>query len=98
MEYEALNKETPEMKELISGIRNVISRLGEIKKTHRPLFQGELYLTGKEVCQKLYLAPRTLQDYRDKGIIPYIQIGGKILYKLSDIQRVLDENYINKYL
>ncbi|GAD08375.1 hypothetical protein PORCAN_2017 [Porphyromonas crevioricanis JCM 13913] len=37
-----------------------------------------------------------MQDYRDKGIIPYTQIAGKILYKLSDINRLLLENYRNK--
>ncbi|KXB37653.1 hypothetical protein HMPREF1869_00239, partial [Bacteroidales bacterium KA00251] len=43
--------------------------------------------------ERLFLSPRTLQDYRDKGIIPYTQIAGKILYKLSDIDRLLQENY-----
>ena len=60
MEFETINKETPEMKQLIS--------------------------------------PRTLQDYRDKGIFPYTQIAGKILYRMSDLQRILKENYINRNL
>ena len=85
MEYETINKETPEMKQLISGIREVNKRIREIAQTHRPLFGGEIYLTGREVCEHLFISPRTLQDYRDKGIIPYTQIAGKILYCLSDI-------------
>ena len=93
MEYETINKETPEMKQLISGIREVSKRLREIAQTHRPLFGGEIYLTGREVCERLFVSPRTLQDYRDKGIIPYTQIAGKILYRLSDLQRILKENY-----
>ena len=64
-----------------------------IAQTHRPLFEGEIYLTGREVCERLFLSPRTLQDYRDKNIIPYTQIAGKILYRLSDINRILSENY-----
>ena len=32
MEYETINKETPEMKELISGIKEVSKRIGEIAK------------------------------------------------------------------
>ena len=93
MEYETINKEIPEMKQLISGIQKVSKRIREIAQTHRPLFGGEIYLTGREVCQRLFVSPRTLQDYRDKGIIPYTQIAGKILYKLSDINRLLQENY-----
>ena len=36
---------------------------------------------------------RTLQDYRDRKIIPYTQFAGKILYKASDLERILEENY-----
>lgn len=93
MEYETISKETPEMKQLISDIQEVSKRLREIAQTHRPLFWGEIYLTGREVCERLFVSPRTLQDYRDKGIIPYTQIAGKILYRLSDINRLLQENY-----
>ena len=93
MEDEIVNKETPEMKQLISGIREVRKRLREIAQTYCPLFGGEIYLTGREVCERLFVSPRTLQDYRDKGIIPYTQIAGKILYRLSDINSLLQENY-----
>ena len=88
-----INKEAPEMKQLISGIKGLTNRVRNIAQTHRPLFEGEIYLTGREVCERLFLSPRTLQDYRDKGIIPYTQIAGKILYRLSDINRILSENY-----
>ncbi|WP_298632274.1 helix-turn-helix domain-containing protein [uncultured Porphyromonas sp.] len=98
MEYETINKETPEMKQLISGIKGLTNRVRSIAQTHRPLFEGEIYLTGREVCERLFLSPRTLQDYRDKGIIPYTQIAGKILYRLSDINRILSENYVNRNL
>ena len=93
MEHEIINKETPEMKQLISGIQEVSKRVREIAQTHRPLFGGEIYLTGRGVCERLFVSPRNLQDYRDKGIIPYTQIAGKILYRLSDINRLLQENY-----
>ena len=93
MEHEIVNGETSEMKALISGIKEMTKQLIEIAETHRPLFGGEIYLTGREVCQRLFISPRTLQDYRDKGIIPYTQIAGKILYRLSDINQLLQENY-----
>ncbi|KKC51065.1 helix-turn-helix domain-containing protein [Porphyromonas gulae] len=93
MEHEIVNRETPEMKELISGIREMTKRLKEIAETHRPLFGGEIYLTGREVCERLFISPRTLQDYRDRGVIPYTQIAGKILYRLSDLEKILSERY-----
>lgn len=93
MEHEIVNRETPEMKELISGIKEMTKRLKEVAETHRPLFGGEIYLTGREVSERLFISLRTLQDYRDKGVIPYTQIAGKILYRLSDINQLLQENY-----
>ena len=96
MEHEIVNRETPEMKQLISGIQEISKGIREIAQTHRPLFGGEIYLTGREVCERLFISPRTLQDYRDKGIIPYTQIAGKILYRLSDINSLLQENYVKQ--
>ena len=31
------------------------------------------------------------------GVIPYIQLGGKILYRESDIQKILMPNYREAY-
>ena len=85
--------EADDMQVGLSAISSVSKRIKEVAQTHKPLFAGELFLTGKEVCEWLYISPRTLQDYRDKGIIPYTQIAGKILYRLSDINSLLQENY-----
>ncbi|WP_231369784.1 helix-turn-helix domain-containing protein [Segatella salivae] len=81
------------MQVVLSAISSVSRRIKEVAQTHKPLFGGEHFLTGKEVCELLYISPRTLQDYRDRKVIPYTQIAGKILYRLSDLQRILKENY-----
>ena len=91
-----LNMESDEMQLVVSALRSVGKRIVEVAETHKPLFAGELFLTGKEVCERLYISPRTLQDYRDKGIIPYTQFAGKILYKESEIERILKNNYREK--
>ena len=88
-----LNMESDEMQLVVSALRGVEKRIVEVAETHKPIFSGELFLTGKEVCEWLYISPRTLQDYRDRKVIPYTQIAGKILYRLSDLQRILKENY-----
>ena len=88
-----LNMESDEMQLVVSALRGEGKRIVELTETHKPLFAGELFLTGKEVCERLYISPRTLQDYRDRKIIPYTQFAGKILYKSSDLERLLEENY-----
>lgn len=88
-----LNMESDEMQLVVSALRGVEKRIVEVAETHKPLFAGELFLTGKKVCERLYISPRTLQDYRDRKIIPYTQFAGKILYKTSDLEKLLEENY-----
>ena len=88
-----LNMESDEMQLVVSALRGVEKRIVEVEETHKPLFAGELFLTGKKVCERLYISPRTLQDYRDRKIIPYTQFAGKILYKTSDLEKLLEETY-----
>ena len=88
-----LNMDTDDMQVVLSAINSVSRRIKEVSETHKPLFGGEHFITGKEVCERLYISPRTLQDYRDKGIIPYTQFAGKILYKVSDLEKLLEEYY-----
>ena len=88
-----LNMENDEMQLVVSALRSVGKRIVEVAETHKPLFAGELFLTGKEVCERLYISPRTLQDYRDRKITPYTQFAGKILYKASDLEWLLEEKY-----
>ena len=84
-----LNIEAYDMQVVLSAISSVSRRIKEVAQTHKPLFGGEHFLTGKEVCERLYISPRTLQNYRDRRIIPYTQFAGKILYKVSDLERML---------
>ena len=88
-----LNMDADEMLVVLSALDKVNRRIKEVAQTHKPLFGGEHFLTGKEVCERLYISPRTLQDYRDRRIIPYTQFAGKILYKELDLERLLEDNY-----
>jgi hypothetical protein len=71
------------------------NRIEEILKNYRPVMNGEIYLSGEDVCKLLHISKRTLQQYRDDNILPYIQIGGKIIYKETDILTILEQNYIS---
>lgn len=90
-----LNMEADDMQVVLSAISGVSKRIKEVAQTHKPLFGGEHFLTGKEVCERLYISPRTLQDYRDRRIIPYTKFAGKILYKVSDLERLLEDSHKN---
>ena len=64
---------------------------------YRPTLGGERFFTDKEVSARLKVSRRTLQDYRNEGRIAYIQLGGKILYRESDIERMLADGYRSAY-
>ncbi len=88
-----LNMDADDMQVVLSALEGVNRRIKEVAQTHKPLFGGEHFLTSKDVCERLYISPRTLQDYRDRKIIPYTQFAGKILYKMSDLEKLLNEHY-----
>ena len=90
-----LTNETEEVIEQQQMIMQLRNRIEEILKNYRPVMNGETYLSGEDVCQLLHISKRTLQQYRDDKILPYIQIGGKIIYKESDILTILEQNYIS---
>lgn len=61
--------------------------------SRKPTLNGESFYTDEELSKKLKLSRRSLQDYRNEGRIPYIKLGGKILYRASDIEKLLEEGY-----
>ena len=81
------------MKELESML-NGIESMNEKSKAS---FGNERFLTDKEVSAWLKVSRRTLQDYRNNGMVSYYQLGGKILYKESDIEKLVMGGYRNAY-
>ncbi len=88
---------TPENNERVKAFFHSIERLTQIMEdlfSHRkPELNGESYYTDEELSEKLKISRRSLQDYRNQGRIPYIKLGGKILYRASDIERLLEDGY-----
>jgi len=87
------NEDMLALLEAMVGIKN---ELLYIREYFHPLLKGEIYLSGEQVCEMLHISKRTLQQYRDDNILPFIQIGGKIIYKETDLVRILEENYTGK--
>ena len=54
------------------------------------------WLDNKLVCELLKISPRTLQTYRDTGVLPYTQIGRKCYYKATDIEQFINQQQIKK--
>lgn len=51
------------------------------------------FLDNQEFIQLMNISKRTSQSWRDEGIVSFSQVGGKIYYRMSDVQKLLDSNY-----
>ncbi len=50
------------------------------------------WLDNQDVCEILDITKRTLQSYREKGLLPYSRIEYKIRYKPEDMQKLLQSS------
>jgi len=64
------------------------------KLTNKTNVNNNNWLTNGDVIQILRISQRTLQSYRDRGILPFAQIGRKIYYKESDLDDYMEQHYI----
>lgn len=88
---------SPETVEFIETLDKLTGLIKAAFSQRTPHFNGEKYLTNKDLSRLLHMSERLLQDYRDTGKIPYIKISGKILYKESDVLKLLEKNYVEGY-
>ena len=93
MSNEIITRENDRIKRFFGSLDRMLDKIESALTGCKPTLNGERFLSDPEVSDRLKVSRRTLQDYRTTGRIPYIQLGGKVLYRESDIQKLLEENY-----
>ena len=96
-ENNLITKDNEQVVAFFKSLDRMLDGIENLTRNYRPMLNGERYLTDAEVAEKLKLSRRVLQDYRNEGRIPYCKLGGKILYRESDVQRMLDDGYQNTF-
>jgi hypothetical protein len=56
----------------------------------------EEWIDSQQAMVVLKIKKRALQNFRDKGMLPFSHVHGKCYYKTSDVEALLKSNYINK--
>ena len=56
----------------------------------------DVFFDNQEFMLLMNISKRTAQDWRNKKIIEFSQVGNKIYYRLSDIKKLLNDNYNTK--
>ncbi|MDR0606151.1 MAG: helix-turn-helix domain-containing protein [Bacteroidales bacterium] len=97
MENNLITRDHEKVKSFFLSLERMLDSTENLVENCKPSLNGERYLTDKEVSERLKVSRRTLQDYRTDGKIPYYQLGGKILYRESDIERMLNDNYFSSF-
>jgi excisionase family DNA binding protein len=81
------------VKRVLESMKEVLALYKNVTGNYRPMLDGERYLTDREVAEILKVSRRTLQEYRNDGVLPYILLGGKVLCRESDLENVLESCY-----
>lgn len=80
------------------AFKSLIKKLDEVKNcfsnSREKESEEEEWLPSVEVLKLLKISKRTLQNYRERGILSYSQFGAKIYFKKTDIISHLEKNYI----
>ena len=81
-------------KSALDGMTNELKALLELTENatmkYISIFKEEKWLDNQEVCLMMNITKRTLQTYKDKGLLPYSKLNRKNYYKRSDVQALLE--------
>ncbi len=80
---------TPEVRQMF---RDELTKFFPEPLTTKQAHNPEI-ITGDELCKKLNVTTQTLIKWRQKGKIPYLQLGASIRY---DLEKVLDALEVTK--
>ena len=75
--------------ELIKKLEGLINRLYQNENKTNSFF-----LDNSQFIKLMGISQKTAQTWRDTGVVSFSQIGNKIYYRISDIQQLLNDNYI----
>lgn len=90
---EVLTMEDEPIATVVQSMRKSSKWLSSFLEGYRPPLDGERYLTDKEVADLLRVSRRTLQEYRNNRVLPFILLAGKVLYPESGLRELLEKNY-----
>jgi hypothetical protein len=61
-------------------------------------FRNTEFLNINQTAKYLCVSKRTLQNYRDKKLISYVQIKGKIYFLKKDLREFMERYYVDNHI
>lgn len=94
---ETITAADPRIMRLTTQADDITAMCQQLKDEYHPLLHGKRFITDAMLSELLGVSRRTTQDYRDRGLIHYYRLDGKILYAEEDIEIFLQSNYRPKF-
>lgn len=94
---ETVTATDPRIVRLTAQADDITEMCQNLRDEYHPLLNGRRFITDAMLSELLGVCRRTTQDYRNRGIIPYYRLEGKILYAEEDIETFLQSNYRPKF-
>lgn len=94
---EIITDTDPRIMRLTAQADDITSMCQRLQAEYHPMLHGKRFITDAMLSELLGVSRRTTQDYRDRGLIPYYRLDGKILYAEEDIEAFLQSNYRPKF-
>jgi hypothetical protein len=86
LELPELFRNNPDLREFIQALKY------EILESLRP--PDQQVIDDVDLRKMLKISKRTAANYRAQGLLDHYRLGGKILYKLSDVFSAMEKNKI----
>ncbi len=86
-----LNKSQMKKLEILVGKLDIIER--KIDHLRNP--ETEEWINTEKLCAEFKISRRTAQNWRDKGLLTFTQIGNKILYNRKAIQELMERHSVS---
>ena len=88
---EAIILSKDQFDELVAKMNEVLEKLNS-----KTAPKQEIFLDNEELIAMLKISRRTAQTWRDEGKISFSQVGSKIYYKLSHVEKTMQDHYNKK--
>lgn len=92
MECIAIEKKAYEM--IHERISKLKKRVNDLYSNEEEIIQTE-GIENAELSHRINISLRTLQSYRERGVIGFSTIERKVYYKVSEVEKLLKKNRVS---
>lgn len=87
---EAIEKFAATLTDIVTERLHTIAQIQEQKIAHKTI---EPLLSKKQLAEALGASVRTIENWMQKGYLPYYKLDKKVLFRLTDVQRHWDAGH-----